>query len=52
MEARDTTRKQPVLAACQGAPAICDEVLPRLTTLMAPFVETCCRPARAQQAQT
>jgi hypothetical protein len=40
MEARYATRKQPLLAACQVAPEIFDRVLPRLTTFMAPFVET------------
>src|SRR4029453_8487310 len=44
MEARYATRKQPLLAECQIAPAIFEQVLLRLTTFMAPFVETFCRP--------
>ena len=52
MEARYPTRKQPLLAACQVAPAICDHVLPRLTTCMAPFVATFCRPDLDQHAHT
>ena len=43
MEARYATRKQQLLAECQVAPAVFDQVLPRLTTFMAPFVETFCR---------
>jgi hypothetical protein len=52
MEARYATRKQQLLAECQVAPAIFDQVLPRLTTFMAPFVETFCRPELDQHAQT
>ena len=52
MAARYATRKQPLLAECQVAPAIFDQGLPRLTTLRAPFVATFCRPERAQQAHT
>ena len=40
MEARYALRKHQLLAACQVAPEIFDEVMPRLSTLMAPFVET------------
>ena len=40
MEARYATRKQQLLAECQVAPELFDQVLPRLTTCMAPFVET------------
>lgn len=52
MEARDATRKPQLLAECQVAPAIFDQVLPRLTTFMAPFVETFCRQELNQHAQT
>jgi DDE superfamily endonuclease len=52
MEARYAPRTQPWLAACPGAPASFDQVVPRLTTLMAPLVATFCRPALAQHAQT
>src|SRR5215510_1717416 len=52
MEARYATRKQQWLAACQVAPEIFDQVLPRLTTFMAPFVETFCRPELEQHAHT
>lgn len=52
MEARYATRKQQWLAACQVAPEIFDQVLPRLATFMAPFVETFCRQALDQQAHT
>jgi len=40
MEARYATRKQQLLAECQVAPEIFDQVLPRLATFMAPLVET------------
>jgi hypothetical protein len=52
MEARYTTRKQQLLAECQVAPEIFEQVLPRLTTFMAPFVETFCRPELDQHAHT
>src|SRR6266705_3860040 len=52
IEARYATRKQQLLAECQVAPAIFDQVLPRLTTFMAPFVATFCRQALDQQAYT
>src|SRR6266700_2662881 len=52
MEARYATRKQQLLAECQVAPTIFDQVLPRLTTFMAPFVATFCRQALDQQAYT
>src|SRR4029453_2902833 len=52
MEARYATRKQQLLAECQIAPEIFDQVLPRLTTFMAPFVETFCRPELDQHAHT
>jgi SRSO17 transposase len=52
METRYATRKQQLLAECQVAPAIFDQVLPRLTTFMAPFVETFCRQELDQHAYT
>ena len=52
MEARYATRKQQLLAECQVAPEIFDQVLPRLTTFMAPFVETFCRQELEQHAHT
>src|SRR5215510_6699680 len=52
MEARYATRKQQLLAECQVAPESFDQGLPRLTTFMAPFVETCCRPELDQHAHT
>jgi hypothetical protein len=50
LEARYAPRKQQVRADCQVAPAVFDQGLPRLPTLMAPFVETFCRPERDPQA--
>src|SRR6516162_297073 len=52
MEARYATRKQQLLAECQVDPEIFDQMLPRLTTFMAPFVETFCRPELDQHAHT
>lgn len=52
MEARYATRKQQLLAECQVAPEIFDQVLPRLTTCMAPFVETFCRQELDRHAHT
>jgi SRSO17 transposase len=52
MEARYATRKQQLLVECQVAPEIFDQVLPRLATCMAPFVETFCRQEPDQHAQT
>src|SRR5262245_31372657 len=40
MEARYATRKQQLLAECQVAPEIFDQMLPRLTTVTAPLVVT------------
>jgi SRSO17 transposase len=39
MDTRYTIRKHQLLAECQVAPAIFDQVVPRLYTFMAPFVE-------------
>jgi SRSO17 transposase len=52
MEARYATRKQQLLAECQVDPEIFDQVLPRWTTFMAPFVETFCRQELEQHAHT
>ena len=52
MEARYATRKQQLLAECQVTPEIFDQVMPRLATFMAPFVETFCRQEPNQHAQT
>src|SRR6266705_2165894 len=38
MEARYTTRKAQLLAECQIAPAIFDQVMPRLSTFMGAYV--------------
>jgi SRSO17 transposase len=38
MEARDAFRKTPLLDACQVAPAIFEQVIPRLSTFMKPLV--------------
>jgi len=52
MEARYVTRKQPWLEACQVAPAIVDQVMPRVATFLAPFVAPFCRQAPDQHAHT
>jgi SRSO17 transposase len=52
MDARYTTRKQQLLEECQVAPEIFDQVMPRLATFMAPFIETFCRQEPDQHAQT
>ena len=52
MEARYTIRTHHWLEACQVAPAICDQVIPRLSTLMASLVETLQGQALTQHAQT
>jgi SRSO17 transposase len=52
MEAAYATRQQPWLEACQVAPEIFHQVMPRLETFMAPFVDTFCRQAPSQHAQT
>ena len=51
MEARYTTRKAQLLAECQIAPEIFDQVMPRLHTFMGPFVDTLCGQALHQHAQ-
>lgn len=52
MEARYATRKNQFLAECQIAPEIFDQVIPRLHTLMEPFVDTLCGQALHQHAHT
>src|SRR5678815_3230527 len=52
MEARYAIRKHQLLEECQVAPEICDQVMPRLGTFMAPFVETLQGQALTQHAQT
>ena len=52
MEARYATRKHQLLEECQVAPAIFQEVLPRLHTFMKPFVETLSGQALHQHART
>ena len=52
MEAAYVIRKQQLLEECQVAPEIFHQVMPRLETFMAPFVDTCCRQEPSQHAQT
>ena len=52
MEAEHATRKQQLLEECQVAPEIFDQVMPRLATFMAPFVDPCCRQEPAEHAHT
>src|SRR5215467_2505773 len=52
MEARYAIRKHQLLAECQVAPEIFDDVMPRLSTFMVPFVETFQGQALMQHAQT
>lgn len=52
MDARYTTRKQELLQECQMAPEIFEQVMPRLDTFMAPFVESFRRQEPDQHAQT
>ena len=52
MDARYTTRKQALLQECQIAPEIFAQVMPRLATFMAPFVESFRRQEPDQHAQT
>ena len=52
MEAEYAIRKQQLLEECQVAPQIFDQVMPRLETFMAPFVDTFCRQEPAAHAQT
>ncbi|HSF30424.1 MAG TPA: IS701 family transposase [Candidatus Tectomicrobia bacterium] len=52
METRDAIRNDQWLAACQVAPEIFDQVMPRLSTFMDPFVETFQGQALTQHAKT
>jgi SRSO17 transposase len=52
MEAAYVLRKQQLLEECQVAPEIFHQVMPRLETFMAPFVDTFCRQEPSQHAQT
>ena len=52
MEARYTTRKHQLIQACQVAPEIFHQVMPRLHTFMEPFVEIFHSQALHQQART
>jgi SRSO17 transposase len=52
MEARYAFRKTQLLDECQVAPAIFEQVLPRLYTFMAPFVKTFQAQLAAQHANT
>ena len=52
MEAAYVIRKQQLLEECQVAPEIFHQVMPRLETFMAPFVDTFCRQEPSQHAQT
>jgi SRSO17 transposase len=52
MEARYAIRKHQLLEECQVAPEIFDQVMPRLSTFMAPFVETLQGQALTQHART
>ena len=52
MEAAYVIRKQQLLEECQVAPEIFHQVMPRLETFMAPFVDTFCRQEASQHAQT
>jgi SRSO17 transposase len=52
MEARYAIRKHQLLEECQVDPAIFDQVMPRLSTFMTPFVETLPGQALTQHAQT
>src|SRR6266852_571895 len=52
MEARYALRKSPLLDECQVAPAIFEQVLPRLSTFMKPCVRIFQGQAADQHAQT
>ena len=51
MEARYTIRKHQLLAACQVAPEIFEQVIPRLYSFMKPFVKVFHGKAAAQHAK-
>lgn len=52
MEAEYATRKRQLLEECQVAPEIFDQVMARLQTFLAPFVDTFCRQEPAGHAHT
>lgn len=52
MEARYALRKSPWLDACQVAPEMFEQVLPRLQTFMKPLVGLCQGQAADQHAKT
>lgn len=52
MDARYTARKQELLQECQIAPEIFEQLMPRLETFMAPFVESFQRQEPDQHAHT
>ena len=52
MEARYPTRKNPLLQACQVAPEIFHQVMPRWHTFMDPFVAIFPTQTLTQQART
>ena len=52
MEARYTIRQHQLLAECQVAPEICEQVLPRLYTFMTPFVKIFQGQVAEQHAKT
>ena len=52
MDARYTIRKAQLLEECQVAPEVFEQVLPRLRTCMAPFVDTLQGQAPRAHAQT
>jgi hypothetical protein len=52
MEAQYAIRKHQLLEECQVAPEIFAQVMPRLSTFMAPFVKTFQGQALTQHAQT
>ena len=52
MDARYAIRKTPLLDECQVAPEIFEQVIPRLSTLMEPFVKTFQGQVGAQHAKT
>ena len=52
MEARYSIRKHPLRAECQVAPEMFEQVLPRLSTFMRPFVQIFQGQVAEQHAKT
>ncbi len=52
MDARDAFRKNPLRQACEGAPEMFEQVIPRLYTCMEPFVKTFQGQGADQHAKT